>query len=160
MRKIILTIMLVIPFYGISQKKSENKSEKSKIELADKKSNTILIEDFKFPYNHPEKGNLGFYVDKKIKVKDGADNDVFVSVSSEPIKDDLLKNKLIFCCFDIYIKHLLSTTKDNLKNSFTFIPRTIHLKYLEKNDKWEVSVRYSAQNDFGALKDGYNSLIF
>lgn len=147
MKKIILMFILSVPTFLFSQKSDENNTSR------------ILKEDFKFPYNHPEKGNLGFYVKKEIKLKDGADKDVIVKINSGPIKEELL-NKVNFCCFDINIKYLLSRTMSNLKNKYTFIPREIYIYYVELDNSWEISVSYSAQNDFGALKDGYNKMKF
>lgn len=40
------------------------------------------------------------------------------------------------------------------KNTYTYIPRDIHIYFSPEYDIWSVSLAYTAQNDYGATKDG------
>ncbi len=98
---------------------------------------------------------------RKIISEDGAGNKVKVDFSiliSEAQLQELGVNKINQVNNDALLK-----TKYTLKNKYTFIPREINWHYSDKGifkGKWLVAVKYSAQNDFGALKDGQENLLF
>ena len=98
---------------------------------------------------------------RKIIGKNGADENVNIKFSIT-ITESQLKELGVDKINQINNKALLET-KYTLKNKYTFIPREIRWTYSDKGtfkNKWLVSIKYSAQNDFGALKDGDNNLFF
>lgn len=48
----------------------------------------------------------------------------------------------------------------NIKNRYTYIPREIRIDFVEKENEWRVIIDYTAQNDYGATKDGYSFVNF
>ncbi len=98
---------------------------------------------------------------RKIIGKNGADENVNIKFSIT-ITESQLKELGVDKINQINNKVLLET-KYTLKNKYTFIPREIRWTYSDKGtfkNKWLVTIKYSAQNDFGALKDGDNNLFF
>ena len=98
---------------------------------------------------------------RKIIGKNGADENVNIKFSIT-ITESQLKELGVDKINQINNKALLDT-KYTLKNKYTFTPREIRWTYSDKGtfkNKWLVSIKYSAQNDFGALKDGDNNLFF
>ena len=98
---------------------------------------------------------------RKIIGKNGADENVNIKFSIT-ITESQLKELGVDKINQINNKALLET-KYTLKNKYTFIPREIRWTYSDKGafkNKWLVTIKYSAQNDFGALKDGDNNLFF
>lgn len=47
-----------------------------------------------------------------------------------------------------------------MKNRRTYIPKSIRVFFSEESKEWMVSVEYTAQNDYGAIKDGLTVSIF
>jgi len=47
-----------------------------------------------------------------------------------------------------------------VKNRYTYESKSMVITYQRLTDKWEVDVEYVAQNDYGALKDGFMTSVF
>ena len=47
-----------------------------------------------------------------------------------------------------------------MKNRRTYIPKSIRVYYSDESKEWMISVEYTAQNDYGATKDGLTISIF
>lgn len=122
------------------------------------KSGYLSIKDFE---NSKLNSEDKIYLISEIIVKDGAENDVrakFIFLSSKESWNRLGIQNVNNCTHNALIK-----TKYLLKNKYTFIPREINWYYADKGafiGKWMVTVKYSAQNDYGALKDGEESIFF
>ena len=89
-------------------------------------------------------------------MKNGADKDTPVNFSMI-ITENQLSEKIIDCVNDLNFRALLRT-KEKLKNTYTYIPKKISWVYNDSgklSGKWSIKVEYSVQNDFGALKDGF-----
>lgn len=111
--------------------------------------------------NSKIKDSTGTLILKKSLSKDGAGNDVTVDFSII-INDDLL-SKYGTSYFDLCTDKALNDVKYNLKNKYTFIPREIKWYFVKNGffkNNWQVSINYSAQNDFGALKDGDTRIVY
>lgn len=135
----------------------------------------ITIDDFKETYaadgktlDMPKNGGLFFRskdgkmsLSRKIITEDGAGNKVEVKFSifiTEAQLKELGVENINKINYDALVK-----TKYTLKNKYTFIPREISWYNSDKSNfkgKWLVSIKYSAQNDFGALKDGANQIFY
>ena len=57
---------------------------------------------------------------------------------------------------DIVNEKSISSTK----NKYTYNAKIIKLSYISDSDTWHSTIEYTAQNDYGALKDGLNSATF
>lgn len=117
----------------------------------------LTVNDFK---NSKTKNDTGTLITKIVSTKDGANNNVKIDFSVI-INEELLQ-KYGTSYFNTCTEKLLISTKYTLKNKYTFIPREVGW-YFSKDepykDKWMVAIYYSAQNDYGALKDGKNLIV-
>lgn len=150
MKKLIL-LSILFPFLMIAQTKSAKKAPvKKKVEQQIKedltKETTLKDKDFITDTNGIRSNR------RTILLNDGSDKPVetqfLFSSPQEKFKD--LGNEQINTILHISnYKTLLST-----KNKYTYQPRKVSLLYDEDNGQWTCAIGYTAQNDYGALKDG------
>ena len=165
MRKNILMIILLIPAFILSQELVTNskgdtivlKSDKTWEFKSKKISDEIELNDFYNP-NISVKKNEKITMFKKTTVKDGVDKDVLIKFSIIILEKQL--QEFGVKRINDFNYNALSIAKHKLKNKFTFVPRDINWFYNENLKKWTVSINYSAQNDYGALKDGFEMIYF
>lgn len=184
MKKVLILLFLKIGLLSSSQELVVNKSGDTIVLNSDKTwsyknektlDEKITIDDFKETYaadgktlDMPKNGGLFFRskdgkmsLSRKIVAEDGAGNKVEVKFSislTEAQLKELGVENINKINYDALIK-----TKYTLKNKYTFIPREISWYYSDKPNfkgKWLVSIKYSAQNDLGALKDGANQIFY
>lgn len=110
-----------------------------------KLSGRILLNDFK----HDE-GKV-FYPENLINLEDADKKQIHVRfsfISSEEQFQELTETKLNLMVFKANLEVMYS-----MKNKFTYTPKKIVMIHND-TDKWVLSITYTAQNDYGALKDG------
>lgn len=144
MKKIII-ILILIPFVCLSQKTGNKKPiENSKKENT--KYETILSKkDFVID-------SITINKIKSIYLKDNSDK--IVSVKFMFMSTLVSFEKLGLANISLMLSLSNIKTKVRIKNKYTYQPREITLTFNDENKQWTCAVKYSAQNDYGALKNG------
>lgn len=106
--------------------------------------------------NSKMKSDIDILIAKEISVLNGAGKEELIQFSANLPYELVNDNNAAF--FNQCTKKALQKAKLKLKNTFTFIPRSVSWIYFD--NAWGVTVLFSAQNDFGALKDGDTRIIY
>lgn len=48
-------------------------------------------------------------------------------------------------------------SKELVKNKYTYVTKIMKLSFLPDTNQWHLTIEFTAQNDYGAIKDGLNS---
>lgn len=97
-------------------------------------------------------------LNKKVWFKDGNDN--LINGKIDVMVDISLFNSELIESLNNTINVALLQTKWNLKNKSTFTPKSILLSVSVGSNPWVAIVKYTAQNDYGAIKDGSTIVYF
>lgn len=161
MKKILLIICVTMSYFGFSQEIATTESGKKvilnkngtyefiKTNVA--KESLLLISDFKL-----ENGRMTA-IQKNCLIKNGDNKlaDVIITVGCDEEKFKSMSIENINGMLNIINDKSISATK----NKYTYNPKIIKLSYM-KDDTWHSTIEYTAQNDYGATKDGLNSATF
>lgn len=150
MRKLIL-LLILLPFTMIAQKKSVKKTPiKKKIEQPVKEDLTkeTFLKDKDFVID-----SAGVHGNRRtILLNDGSEKPIetkfLFSAPNEKFKALGLEKINII----IHISNFKAILK--MKNKYTYQPRKASLFYSKDKNEWTCAIQYTAQNDYGALKDG------
>lgn len=152
MKKIFLSLILFSSIYSYAQQNKNNKTtaiSKPKEIVVVKQKTLLLDEDIQVIKHRYSVMDLEFYLpdmDKNLQK-------VYLSFACDSINYKELginANKLN----EMIIKSNLETML-TIKNKYTYVPKKINLVYDPKEYKWTSVLYFTAQNDFGATKDGF-----
>jgi hypothetical protein len=149
MKNIILVFLLLSNLFVFAQKKTLKTKEelkKNQSSELDNSSITILTEkDFIVKSDT-------IFSSKKIYVKDANDDLILTKFDFFAIKSKLdyltiktLNSILHKCNNDVML---------DTKNKYTYTPKKIGIYFIESQNRWSINIEYTAQNDFGATKNG------
>ncbi len=93
-----------------------------------------------------------FILTKKVNLKNAEDENVPVNFSFIS-KEEEFKLTSIFELNEILSKANLEAMY-KMKNKFTYVPKKVLFSFDETKNRWIVEITYTAQNDYGATKDG------
>ena len=93
---------------------------------------------------------------KTFLLKNGLDEFIEVKIGMSSTKESL--NKLTIEKLNMIIQEASIKTKYSLKNKSTYRPLKVFVAYLD--NEWTISINYTAQNDYGATKDGTSYIMF
>ena len=149
--KRLFILLLLIPNLILAQKKPVKKAPtKQRISYAvqeDPTRETFLTEkDFGFEAGQVHSNR------REMFIKDGSEKTVstpFLFSGPEEKFKTLGLQKLNII---IHTSNFSAILK--MKNKYTYQPRKISLFYSENSSNWVCAVEYTAQNDYGATKDG------
>lgn len=161
MKKLNLIICFIISYIGFSQEIATTESGKKvilnkngtyeflKTNVA--KENLLLSSDFKL-----ENGRMTA-IQKPCLIKNGDNKftEVIITVGCDEQKFKSMSIEKINEMLNIINDQSISATK----NKYTYNAKIIKLSYM-KDDTWHSTIEYTAQNDYGATKDGLNSATF
>ena len=114
--------------------------------------NLLSSSDFKL-----ENGRMSV-VQKTCLIKNGdnKNTEVIITVGCSEDKFKTMKIEKINEMFNMINEKSISATK----NKYTYNAKIIKLSYLNDSGTWHSTIEYTAQNDYGATKDGLNSATF
>lgn len=162
MKKIILTLLLLYGFVSNSQEIAITESGK-RVQLLKNGTYKIISQEKKIDgkINQSDFKILGdeiFYKNEFIDIING--DEVYIKCKFS-YKGSL--NRFSSVGTDGF-NSMLSTsntkTMFNLKNRRTYIPKKINLFFVEEKNHWLCYIEYTAQNDYGATKDGTSYITF
>jgi hypothetical protein len=100
--------------------------------------------------------SMATFKTKTFLLKNGLDEFKEVKISMNSTKESL-KN-ITIQKLNMIIQTANSKTKYTLKSKSTYSPLKIFVAFIE--NEWTVTIDYTAQNDYGATKDGKTITIF
>jgi len=150
MKKLFI-LLLLIPFISLAQSKSTKKPvAKKKVEqpIAENPNEETMLRDKDFVTDADgTHGNR-----RTIRLNDGSEKPVETSFlfSGPAEKFKSLGTSQI----NLIIHTANYRTVLAVKNKYTYQPRKVSLFYSVEKQQWTCAIEYTAQNDYGALKDG------
>lgn len=92
----------------------------------------------------------------QIKNGDNKNTEAIITVGCDVEKFKAITIEKINEMLNVINEKSISATK----NKYTYNAKIIKLSYLNESDTWHSTIEYTAQNDYGATKDGLNSATF
>lgn len=162
MKKLLLFTALLITNFVLSQELATTDSGK-RVQLLKngtyKYLKNVTVEATKlkaanFKSLDPDK----YYTDKNFLIKNGdgklTPTNLMISLPAT------LYNENEITTYDLMIAESNIKTMYSLKNKSTYVPKEISLMFMETKNEWVCQIEYTAQNDYGATKDGKFYCVF
>lgn len=162
MKNLSLIVFGLISFIGFGQEIATTESGKKVIlnkngtyeflKTNPVSDNLLTSSDFKL-----DNGRM-VVVQKNCQIKNGdnKNTEVIITVGCKEDKFKTISIAKINEMLNIINDKSISATK----NKYTYNAKIIKLSYLNDSDTWHSTIEYTAQNDYGATKDGLNSATF
>ena len=158
MKSILTLLVLNIYIFSFSQQIATT-SDGKKVQLNKNGTYTFIKEDYiekSLSYINEsdftkEDGKI-FILTKKVNLKNAEDENVPVNFSFIS-KENEFKLTSIFELNRILFKANLEAMY-KMKNKFTYVPKKVVFSFSDTKNRWIVKIIYTAQNDYGATKDG------